>query len=217
MDYDEAMWVIFGDFNEVRFSSERRNTEFLERRAQLFNNFIKDNALLDVTLGEESILESVIMAKNLAKRDIDFGPKPVRVFDEWLKHKDAYDIIKMAWSTKLRNWINDRETLAQKEKTRVEMLKQKARYKWALDGDENSKFFHPYIRQRQHKNNMHGVNAAGAWSSNPSLIKYEARKFFQSLFEKKDSETLKLNSWNGPKLEDQMITDLEANFSKKRF
>ncbi|XP_071728652.1 uncharacterized protein [Rutidosis leptorrhynchoides] len=51
LKYDGAMWAIFGDFNEVRFSFERKNTDFCERRAKLFNDFIKDNSLLDLPLG----------------------------------------------------------------------------------------------------------------------------------------------------------------------
>ncbi|XP_071699377.1 uncharacterized protein [Rutidosis leptorrhynchoides] len=120
LKYDNAMWVIFGDFNEVRFSSKRKNNELCERRAKLFNDFIKDNSLLDLPLGGRtytrisdngrkfSKLDRFLVSENLVLQwpnlnvmvldkkhtdhcplilqdgNVDFGPKPFKVFDEWL-------------------------------------------------------------------------------------------------------------------------------------
>ncbi|XP_071705256.1 uncharacterized protein [Rutidosis leptorrhynchoides] len=86
LKYDGAMWALFGDFNEVRYSSERENTEFCERRAKLFNDFIKENSFLDLPLGGRT------------DDDINFGPKPVKVFDEWLMQEDSFDINKTTWN-----------------------------------------------------------------------------------------------------------------------
>ncbi|XP_071740624.1 uncharacterized protein [Rutidosis leptorrhynchoides] len=236
MNYDKAMWVLLGNFNEVRSELERRNTKFLEHRAKRFNSFIKDNNLTDIPLGgriytristngvEFSKLDRFLVSENflqqwpnthafvlnkkhtdhcpimLKEGNVDFGPKPTKVFDEWLHHKEAPDVIKAAWlmevkssypdcifrdklknvKTELRKWystapgklkaeideltklvnnweiraetevLNDsqlkewmvaRDNLIKKEKAKLEMLKQKSQFKWALEGDENSKFF----------------------------------------------------------------------------
>ncbi|XP_071687177.1 uncharacterized protein [Rutidosis leptorrhynchoides] len=292
LKYDGAMWAIFGDFNEVRFESERKNTDFCEKRAKLFNDFIKDNSLIDLPLGGRiytrisdngrkfSKLDRFLVSENLIQQwpninvmvldkkhtdhcplipkdgNVDFGPKPVKVFDEWLKHKDSYDIIKSAWNLKVNKlrkwystsegklkaeieelintvndwerkaenidlseeqheiWLKDRECLLQKEKTHFEMLKQKARFKWALEGDENSKFFHSYIRRRNQKNNIHGVNVGGVWTTNPSFIKSEAFNFFQGLFKRSTTESWMLNQWDGPTLEPHTVEALEAKFTE---
>ncbi|XP_071700202.1 uncharacterized protein [Rutidosis leptorrhynchoides] len=50
MVYPNAQWVICGDFNEVRFDHERKNCEFISRRAARFNTFIDESALIDVPL-----------------------------------------------------------------------------------------------------------------------------------------------------------------------
>ncbi|XP_071688757.1 uncharacterized protein [Rutidosis leptorrhynchoides] len=236
MRYDKAMWVLLGDFNEVRSKSERKNTNFLEHRAKRFSNFIKDNNLIDIPLRgriymristngvEFSKLDRFLVSKNflqqwpnthalvlnkkhtdhcpiiLKEGNVDFGPKPTKVFDEWLHHKEAPEVIKVAWlmevkssnldcifrdklknvkaelrkwystspgklkaeideltelvnnweiraetdvlnETQLKDWMDSRDNLFKREKVELEMLKQKSRFKWALEGDENTKFF----------------------------------------------------------------------------
>ncbi|KAL4555405.1 hypothetical protein LXL04_038023 [Taraxacum kok-saghyz] len=48
------MWIICGDFNEVRCSEERRGSTFHARGAQAFNNFIENLGLIDLNLGGRS-------------------------------------------------------------------------------------------------------------------------------------------------------------------
>ncbi|XP_071728627.1 uncharacterized protein [Rutidosis leptorrhynchoides] len=53
---DEA-WVVCGDFNEVRYETERFNCEFKESRAKRFNEFIANSNLLDIPLGIDYLQE----------------------------------------------------------------------------------------------------------------------------------------------------------------
>ncbi|XP_071699793.1 uncharacterized protein [Rutidosis leptorrhynchoides] len=179
----------------------------------------------------------------LRNNPLDFGPKPIRVFDAWLNLKDADTIIERAWSiptvgnrpdcifrNKLKNvkmelkkhsnqldnidsqirvhltecnnweqiaetrplfesekqkWIDEKMLYIVKEKKKTNMLKQKSRIKWALEGDENSKYFHNYIKRRTSKNNIHGLSINGTWSEDPFLIKQEAYSYFKNLFQSK--------------------------------
>ncbi|XP_071739669.1 uncharacterized protein [Rutidosis leptorrhynchoides] len=50
LQFDNVAWVLCGDFNEVRSSAERENTNFIARRANLFNEFIHNNSLIEVPL-----------------------------------------------------------------------------------------------------------------------------------------------------------------------
>ncbi|XP_071727163.1 uncharacterized protein [Rutidosis leptorrhynchoides] len=210
----------------------------------------------------------------LQEGNIDFGPKPIKVFDEWIKHKDAHSIVEKAWSMEVKGWRHDvifreklknvkmelkkwfstsqcklkgeieeptkkvvdwelkaevsnlndndilawkmdRDKLLQKEKNETEMLKQKARYKWDLESDENSKFFHSCIRKRQHKNNIQGVNANGVWTTDPAVIKNEAHKHFANLFSGNKNDGLQLENWDGPRIEKVLADKLEEEFSER--
>ncbi|XP_071686824.1 uncharacterized protein [Rutidosis leptorrhynchoides] len=134
----------------------------------------------------------------LRDKRIDFGPKPFKVFDEWLNRDGIDRIIIEAWGKcvrstrkdcvfrdKLKNvkcdlrtwsksefgiidreikglkdevdkwevraeqgglndvdrecWLNCRRKWIDKEKSKANMLRQKARIKWVLEGDENTK------------------------------------------------------------------------------
>ncbi|XP_071740916.1 uncharacterized protein [Rutidosis leptorrhynchoides] len=256
-----AIWVIFGDFNEVRFESERKNCKFKKNRAELFNDFITSNCLIDVPLGGRLFTQISDDGKKLSKIDrflmseiffelwphyaeYNFGPKPIKIFDDWLNQKESESVILEAWNKtvsskkpdcifrdKLKNVkqdlrnkfsisqdklnlerdnlskeIKDWELLAEsanlsdeqrtdwntakdnwfrKEKSRNEMLKQKSRVKWALQGDENK---------------------------NPTSIKNEAHNHFRKLFSKNSDCNLKFNNWNGKTISNSDAADLELPF-----
>ncbi|KAJ9535890.1 LOW QUALITY PROTEIN: hypothetical protein OSB04_un000946 [Centaurea solstitialis] len=49
------------------------------------------------------------------------------------------------------------------EKAEALDLKQKARTRWAVDGDDNSKLFHGFINHNKRKNFVHGISVNGVW------------------------------------------------------
>ncbi|GJT40784.1 RNA-directed DNA polymerase, eukaryota, reverse transcriptase zinc-binding domain protein [Tanacetum coccineum] len=50
-------------------------------------------------------------------------------------------------------------------------LIQKARVKWDIEGDENTKFFHGLINQKRRNQMINGIMVEGNWITDPSLIK----------------------------------------------
>ncbi|XP_071687147.1 uncharacterized protein [Rutidosis leptorrhynchoides] len=98
MNYDDAMWVLCGDFNEVRHSDDGRKFSKLDRF------LISDNFKLvwpninALVLDKKHSDHCPILLKD---NDIDFGPKPVKVFDVWLNNKEAKQIIENSWSIKV--------------------------------------------------------------------------------------------------------------------
>ncbi|GJZ12510.1 RNA-directed DNA polymerase, eukaryota [Tanacetum coccineum] len=47
----DVVWCIFGDFNEVRCPEERMNSQYNDRSARKFNEFIRECELIDVPMG----------------------------------------------------------------------------------------------------------------------------------------------------------------------
>nr|GEY68211.1 RNA-directed DNA polymerase, eukaryota [Tanacetum cinerariifolium] len=59
---------------------------------------------------------------------------------------------------------------------------QKGKIKWAIEGDENSKFFHGMINRKRANLAVKGVMIEGEWVDDPSKVKYEFRDYFASHF-----------------------------------
>ncbi|XP_071695906.1 uncharacterized protein [Rutidosis leptorrhynchoides] len=76
-------------------------------------------------------------------------------------------------------WVEARNKWLQKDREKAQMLKQKARLKWAIEGDDNTKFFHSSIKRRQNKSKIRGLHINGIWAENPTAIKKEVFNYFQ--------------------------------------
>lgn len=68
------------------------------------------------------------------------------------------------------------------EKNKYQDLKQKSRIKWALDGDENTKFFHGILNANTSNNRLHGLILDEEWVSNPVLLKKWCSSFLKGDF-----------------------------------
>ncbi|GJT13803.1 RNA-directed DNA polymerase, eukaryota [Tanacetum coccineum] len=65
---------------------------------------------------------------------------------------------------------------------------QKAKIRWAIEGDENSKFFHGIINKKRSQLAIHGVLADGDWIVEPSLVKNEFLKHFAAPSSSRDKK-----------------------------
>nr|GEW59068.1 RNA-directed DNA polymerase, eukaryota [Tanacetum cinerariifolium] len=59
---------------------------------------------------------------------------------------------------------------------------QKSKIKWAVEGDENSHFFHGILNKRRKEKNVRGIMKDGTWIDNPILVKDEFLTHFQNRF-----------------------------------
>ncbi|GJU68923.1 putative RNA-directed DNA polymerase [Tanacetum coccineum] len=76
-------------------------------------------------------------------------------------------------------WIMDLNHLDQIHRND---LKQKSRIRWAVEGDENTRFFHSLLKFNNSKSNIKGININGVWCEDPDPIKRAALEHFSARF-----------------------------------
>ncbi|XP_071715178.1 uncharacterized protein [Rutidosis leptorrhynchoides] len=100
---------------------------------------------------------------------------------------------------------------------------QKARFRWSLEGDENSKFFHSTIRRRYSKTIIRGLNINGVWTENPEEVKRAVLGHFETIFNGADRSRPQLAGWSksaatsvslGTRLTNTEAVALELPFSE---
>nr|GEZ12517.1 RNA-directed DNA polymerase, eukaryota [Tanacetum cinerariifolium] len=61
-------------------------------------------------------------------------------------------------------------------------LAQKAKIKWAVEGDENFKFFHGIVNKKIRHLAIKGILVNGEWIENPNRVKSEFYSYYSNLF-----------------------------------
>ncbi|KAK9072008.1 hypothetical protein SSX86_008440 [Deinandra increscens subsp. villosa] len=57
------------------------------------------------------------------------------------------------------------------ERRNLQEISQKIKSKWVLEGDENSRFFHAYLKKRRRVNTVRGIKVNGDWLEDPVSVK----------------------------------------------
>ncbi|GKA14061.1 RNA-directed DNA polymerase, eukaryota, reverse transcriptase zinc-binding domain protein [Tanacetum coccineum] len=254
-------YIIFGDFNVVRFASERIGTIFNSASANVFNQFISDGHLWEIPHGGHlftrinsrgdklSKLDRFLITENsashmhnysaqvldchildhrpivLSASSVDFGPTPFKLYNSWLLDKHLHTIVTNFWEqhvaefgsnsivgfknkmktlkTIIKEWSRNRtSSQVHEKKDLLNKLKefdaatvrgsenldisQKAKVKWGIEADENSKFFHAIVNQKRRTLSIHGIKHEGQWLSDPHTIKDVFHSFFEAKFKKGD-------------------------------
>lgn len=64
------------------------------------------------------------------------------------------------------------------------LVRQKSRSRWALEGDENTGYFHVLINKQLRSQRINGLKICGFWVSDPKSIKQADVKCFANRFVK---------------------------------
>nr|GEY06562.1 RNA-directed DNA polymerase, eukaryota [Tanacetum cinerariifolium] len=89
-------------------------------------------------------------------------------------------------------------------------MAQKAKIKWAVEGDENSKYFHGILNKKRSQLSIRGVMLDGLWEENPNVVKKEFHNHFMRRFEQPNSVRPVLNMEFLNRLSLSQNQDLEA-------
>ncbi|GJS97372.1 RNA-directed DNA polymerase, eukaryota [Tanacetum coccineum] len=281
MNVNRGHHLIFGDFNVVRYASERLGTVFNHASANVFNQFIRDAQLWDIPLGGHLFTRINKHGDKLSKLDrfltsdsfapllqkfsgqvldchisdhrpillspvsVDFGPTPFKFYNSWLLDKNLHSTISDFWENfaptncanpiisfknkmkalkiVIKDWSLNRKDSQNREKedlnkkikdfdasiaTRyadlsvdaqrsswIDSLRaielkenmdfsQKAKIKWGIEADENSKFFHAIVNQKRRYLSIQGIKIEGHWIEDPLGIKDAFLTFYEHKFQK---------------------------------
>ncbi|GJR65771.1 RNA-directed DNA polymerase, eukaryota [Tanacetum coccineum] len=121
---------------------------------------------------------------------------------------DASDDI-ISKRTEVVNSIEELEKLKSMEAA------QKAKIKWAIEGDENSKYYHGILNKKRNQLSIRGVLAAGSWIENLVLVKNEFLNHFKNWFERPKKERLILNTDFPCKLTSIQQSDMDSEVSNE--
>ncbi|GJV14368.1 RNA-directed DNA polymerase, eukaryota [Tanacetum coccineum] len=106
------------------------------------------------------------------------------------------------------NSINDLDKLKAIE------LSQKAKIKWAIEGDENSKYYHGILNKKRSQLAIRGILVEGIWVENPDAVKSEFLSHFKNRFDQPKSSRIHLVMYFPNKLSLKQQADLECNVSR---
>ncbi|GJW69692.1 RNA-directed DNA polymerase, eukaryota [Tanacetum coccineum] len=94
---------------------------------------------------------------------------------------------------------------------------QKAKVKWAIEGDENLKFFHGIINKKRSQLAIRGVFVDGLWCTDPGMVKETFCNHFEARFKKPVTHRFKLNFHFHKKLLQGQAANLERCVSRDAF
>ncbi|GJU85746.1 RNA-directed DNA polymerase, eukaryota, partial [Tanacetum coccineum] len=147
--------IVMGDFNEVRHKDERYGSNFNAHGADAFNSFISAGGLVEVPSGGYSFTWSHNSASKMSKLDRFL----LEGFDAFVADKCKNDTVTdlrkelktkltaidtlidkgVSSSTHLEDRLDIMNHLSSLDNTESIELAQKAKVKWSIEGDENSK------------------------------------------------------------------------------
>nr|GEW54665.1 RNA-directed DNA polymerase, eukaryota [Tanacetum cinerariifolium] len=130
----------------------------------------------------------------------DYGPTPFKFYHYRFEYHDFEKFMVESWKEMSISDSNDyrRQEIVCKiqdlEKIEIMEMAQKAKIKWAVEGDENSKYYHGVINKKRSKLAIRGVLVDGTWIESPPLVKKAFFDHFKSQFEQPCSSDILLDS-----------------------
>ncbi|GKB26093.1 RNA-directed DNA polymerase, eukaryota [Tanacetum coccineum] len=137
------------------------------------------------------------------------------ILKEEIKKIDAEIDNGLASDTTINRRMEVLNSIQHLDKIQAMDIGQKAKVKWAIEGDENSRYFHGILNKKRSQSNIRGIMVDGKWQDNPKVIKSEFFLHFRKRFEKPSDNRIFLDM-NFPKtisLDQQ--TELESAVSKE--
>nr|GEW42979.1 RNA-directed DNA polymerase, eukaryota [Tanacetum cinerariifolium] len=233
--------VVIGDFNEVSlggcsFTWCHKSATKMSK----LDRFLVSESLLNTCPNISAItLERYLSDHRPILRrgyHFDYGPTPFRFFHYWFEMEGFSKIMEDAWKESLSDESNamirmmgngnGNEEIAIKRMELVKNLQhidklnsleiaQKAKVKWAIEGDENSGFFNGMLNKKRNTLSIRGIMVNGIWIDDPNLVKHEFLMHFSSRFSKPDIRRALIQMRFPKRLSLEQQVELESEVSNK--
>ncbi|GJX98280.1 RNA-directed DNA polymerase, eukaryota [Tanacetum coccineum] len=105
-------------------------------------------------------------------------------------------------------------SLQELEKLQSLEAAQKAKIKWAIEGDENSKYYHGILNKKRSQLAIRGILVDGIWKDSPNLVKTEFLSHFKNRFATPKEARLHLDLNFSNMLNSDQLADLEREVTK---
>nr|GEZ67674.1 RNA-directed DNA polymerase, eukaryota [Tanacetum cinerariifolium] len=182
-------YLVMGDFNEVRCKEDRWGSTFHAQGARLFYSFISNAGLMEVQLEGYSFTWTHHSASKMSKLD------RFLVSDSFLSLFPYISALQDLNSSANSDFI------------------QKAKVRWAIEGDENSKFFHGIINRKRANLSVKGIMIDEEWVEDPIRVKEEFRNHFADRFNDPGLCHGRINFDFPNRLKPEQVFDLETSVS----
>nr|GFA38585.1 RNA-directed DNA polymerase, eukaryota [Tanacetum cinerariifolium] len=105
--------------------------------------------------------------------------------------------------------------IQQVNNTHMSEVAQKAKIKWVVEGDENTKFFHGMLNKNRNKKSIQGIMVNGTWIDDPVKVKYEFLDHFRNRFDKPPENRARIDICFPNVLSNDQRDDLERMVMKE--
>ncbi|GKA91191.1 RNA-directed DNA polymerase, eukaryota [Tanacetum coccineum] len=92
-------------------------------------------------------------------------------------------------------------------------LSEKAKVRWSIEGDENTKYFHGILNRKRNQLAIRGILHCGDWIVEPSQVKTEFFNYFSNQFSKPSSSRLNIDFEFPTRLNLEQVEELERSVS----
>ncbi|GJX55665.1 RNA-directed DNA polymerase, eukaryota [Tanacetum coccineum] len=169
----------------VRSENERFGTIFNDIGAKAFNHFISSSCLIDLPLEGYSFTWALKSGSKMSK------------LDRFLISEGLILIFPSLATICLDRRLSDHRLILLRESSvdygptpfhpcprisKVDKLMIKAKIQWAIEGDENSKYFYGIINKKRSQLAIRGVFVDGEWIEDPPKVKNEFLEHFSIVF-----------------------------------
>nr|GEZ30782.1 RNA-directed DNA polymerase, eukaryota [Tanacetum cinerariifolium] len=189
------------NMTEIIESQGAFGSVFNVQGADVFNSFIANAGLEEVPLAENTWSDAPGDDSNAMRKELE-------VLDAAIDKGNGSDEI----INKRMEVINSMHHI---DKIQAMDMAQKAKIKWSIEGDKNSRFFHGVLNKKRSQLNIRGIMVDGVWTEKPNTVKHEFLQHFQRIIDKPTVSRAYVNMSYPKSITIDQQMDLERDVSKE--